>query len=120
MNKIKIQERRKSTAGHFFCRICHSRPQIVPEILNEIEIGYSSRESPPQANFFYRIYHNRTQIINETVNEIEIQQQRKPAASEIVYNICHSRTQIIKEILKEIENRLNFFAAFGSRTMTRT
>ena len=38
MNEIETQEREKPAAGEIFYNICHSRTQIIHEILKEIEM----------------------------------------------------------------------------------
>ena len=62
VNEIEIQEREKPAAGEIFYNICHSRTQIINEILKKIEILYRSDERPLQAKFFNSICRSRRPI----------------------------------------------------------
>src|SRR3989442_2889059 len=62
MSESEIQELRMPVAGEFFYNICHSRTQIINEILSKLK--YRRDERPPQAKFCCVICHSRLEIFN--------------------------------------------------------
>ena len=71
MSDSEIQRATNVRRRRNFYNICHSRTQIINEILKKIE--YKSDERPSEVKFFNSICHNRTQLSNGILNEIEIQ-----------------------------------------------
>ena len=82
MSESEVQVLGMPIAGEFFYNNCHSRTQIINEIINEIEIQ-KRRKTAAGEIFFTTFVTACIQIMNQIVNEIEIQEREKPASGEI-------------------------------------
>src|SRR3989442_15681618 len=89
-------------AGEFFYNNCHSRTQIINEIINEIEIQ-KRRKTAAGEILITAVVKVCIQIMNQIVKEIDIQERESRPQAKVFYNICHSRKHTINEIINEIE-----------------
>src|SRR5437867_2694376 len=97
MSESEIQVLGMPIAGEFFYNNCHSRTQIINEIINEIEIQ-KRRKTAASEILFTAVGKVCIQIMNQIVKEIDIQEREKSAAGEFFFttSVTVAHIQLIK------------------------